>query len=643
MADSYGAWSSQLTTDVLLAGDLRLGTPAFVAGGLIWSERRPTEGGRTVLVRRDDGGEAEDLTPQDFDVRSRVQEYGGGAWWLVGESIVFSNDRDGRLYRQSLAGSDPVAITPEPSESRSLRYADGCAGMDVTTTFCVRESHQAEGASEPVNEIVEIALDGSRKPRVIATGHDFYASPRLSPDGSELAWLSWDHPNMPWDETELWVAAPDGEGAHIVAGGREESICTPDWSPEGVLHFVSDRSDWWNLYSRGPAGPEPIAPIEAEIGEPAWVFGMQRYAFLGEGRIAVVVAGGGGDWLGVIEPGSATVDRLECDRVPVTASLAAADGRIAYSGGSRTKAGAIVTLDVAAGKEHVLRTAGGEIDGEWISLAREISFDAEGGQSHALYYAPRNPDAEAPGDELPPLLVLSHGGPTARVTDELEFEIQYWTSRGFGVVDVNYGGSTGYGRAYRNRLQGRWGVIDVADCIAAVRHLADAGEVDGTRMAIRGGSAGGYTTLMALTTTDAFAAGASYYGVGDAEALAKDTHKFESRYLDGLIGPYPEAREIYLERSPITHVDGLSCPVILLQGLEDMVVPPAQAEQMIEALERKGIPYAYLAFEGEQHGFRKEATIRRAAEAELAFYGQIFGFEPADEIEPIELHGAAAS
>lgn len=641
MPTRYGAWRSQLSTDVLLAGELRLGTPVFDGNALIWAERRPSEGGRGVLVRREDSGERMDLTPPGFDVRSRVHEYGGGAWWLVGDAVVFSNDSDGRLYRQD-PGGEPVAITPEPSEPRALRYADGCPGSDASSTYCVRESHGIEGASEPVNEIVEVALDGSDEPSVIATGHDFFASPRLSPDGTELAWLTWEHPRMPWDGTELWVAGPDGSEAHIVAGGPEESICTPDWSPKGVLHYVSDRSDWWNLYSRGPAGPELIAPIEAELGEPAWVFGMQRYAFLDDGSIPCVVASGGSDWLGMIAQGRARVEPIEVDRVPVMASISTDGKRIAYAGGSPTLGLAAVVFDPASGREEVIATNGDSLDPDWISVAREISFPGEGGESHALFYPPHNPEESAPEGELPPLLVLSHGGPTARVTDELDFEIQYWTSRGFGVVDVNYGGGTGYGRAYRQRLNGTWGIVDVVDCVAAAKALADSGEADPRRSAIRGGSAGGYTTLMALTTTDAFAAGASYYGVGDAAALARDTHKFESRYLDGLIGPYPEAAELYAERSPITHVDGLSCPVILLQGLEDMVVPPAQAEEMAAALDRKGIPYAYIGFEGEQHGFRKEQTIRRAAEAELAFYGQVFGFEPADDIEPLELVNSEA-
>ncbi|CAN5626746.1 S9 family peptidase [soil metagenome] len=641
MPTPYGAWRSELTTDLLLSGGLRFGQPSFHGDAVIWSEMRPSEDGRGVLVCAGADGSVEDLTPAGFDVRSRVHEYGGGAWWSVGGAIVFSNDEDGRLYRLDV-GSAPIAITPEPSEPRALRYADGCAAPSGASTYCVRESHDVAGASEPINEIVEVALDGSTEPRVIASGHDFFASPRLSPDRSELVYLSWDHPRMPWDGTELWSCVPDGSDPKLVAGGPEESICCPDWSPEGVLHFVSDRSDWWNLYSRGPAGPEPIAPIEAEVGEPAWLFGMQRYGFLGDGRIAVVVADGGFDWLGVIPARGGRIERLESRWFPVTSSLVAKYGRIAYSGAARRESDAVVVFDLATGKETALRQLSQSIDPGAISDAQEISFPGEGGGSHALYYPPHNPDAEPPAGELPPLLVLIHGGPTSRVTDELELDIQYWTSRGFAVVDVNYGGSTGYGRAYRDRLQGRWGIVDVADCVAAARYLADRGEVDPARLAIRGGSAGGYTTLLALTTTDVFAAGASFYGVGDAAALARDTHKFESRYLDGLIGPYPEAEELYRERSPISHVDGLSCPLILLQGLEDEVVPPAQAEEMVAALDRKGIPYAYLAFEGEQHGFRKESTIRRAIEAELAFYGEIFGFEPADEIEPIQLHNATA-
>jgi dipeptidyl aminopeptidase/acylaminoacyl peptidase len=634
VAAPYGSWRSALSTDVLLAGELRLGAPAFAGDGLLWAERRPAEGGRSVLVRRTADGTRADLTPAGFNVRTRVHEYGGGAWLALGDAtVVFSNDADGRLYRQD-AGGEPRPITPEPPAPRALRYADLRAMPDGETIVCVRESH-APGR-EAVNELVAIAVDGGAEPRVVASGHDFFAAARPSPDGARLAWLTWEHPRMPWDGTELWV-----DGARV-AGGPEESIVCPAWSPDGVLHFVSDRTGWWNLYRLGPGGPEALTAVEAEFGEPMWAFGLQTYAFLDDGSIVCAVAEGGRTWLGRLARDGA-LERVNVERSP-SWTLVSDGRRVAYSGAGATKGQAIVVVDLEAGTEDVVATATErELDPGAISVPREIAFAAgDGATSHALFYAPVNPGETAPEGERPPLLVLSHGGPTGRTTEALELEIQFWTSRGFAVVDVNYGGSTGYGRAYRERLNGAWGIVDVADCVAAARHLADAGEVDGARMAIRGGSAGGYTTLRALTATDAFAAGASYYGVGDLEALARDTHKFESRYLDGLVGPYPAEAARYRERSPIHHVDDLSCPVILLQGLEDPVVPPEQAEAMAAALERKGIPYAYLTFAGEQHGFRRAETIRRAAEAELAFYGRIFGFEPADALPPLELHNASA-
>ena len=483
--------------------------------------------------------------------------------------------------------------------------------------MCVRETH---GAGEAINEIVRVPAGGG-EPEVVATAHDFFAAPRLSADGSRLLHLTWEHPRMPWDGTELWV---DGEK---VAGGAQESIVSPAWGPDGSLYYVSDRSGWWNLYRDG----EPVAPIEAELGAPAWVFGMQTYVFLDDGSIVCAVIDGGRSWLGRIAPGSDRIERVEAQRTPGGIPRLVTDGtRVAYAGASATVGPAVVVLDVVNGSEEVIASATGEpLDEAWISVPREIEFPADDGATgHALYWPPRNPEVSAPDGERPPLLLGSHGGPTGQVDESFDIEIQYWTSRGFGVCEVNYGGSTGYGRAYRERLRDKWGIVDVDDCVAAARALADAGEVDGARIAIRGGSAGGYTTLRALTSTDAFAAGASYYGVGDLGALARDTHKFEARYLDGLIGPWPEAEDVYAERSPINHVDGLSCPVILLQGLEDPVVPPAQAEEMVAALQRKGIPHEYLAFEGEQHGFRRAETIKRATEAELAFYGRVFGFEP---------------
>jgi dipeptidyl aminopeptidase/acylaminoacyl peptidase len=641
---AYGSWRSPITAASIAEGAVGLVEPVPAESTVYWLEQRPAEGGRYVVVRRDAGGAAADAIPAGFNARTRVHEYGGGAYLVHRDMVFFSNFEDQRIYRCEPQGA-PEPITPEPREKARLRYADGRLTPDGRLIVCVRESHEGD---DVVNELVAFPVDGSRAPSVLASGHDFYSFPRVSPDGKTLAWTTWDHPRMPWDGTELWVAELHGDRVLgdplLVAGGAQESIFQPEWSADGVLHFVSDRTGWWNLYRRQDGQIEPLAPMEAEFGVPQWVFGLSTYAFLPDGRIACAYGSEGMQRLGLLKPGG-VLEELEATHLP--AGLPSLRGRgttLTYVGASPTAAPAVVSLDVESGALEILATSiEREIDRGYISVPRALEFATEGGLSaHALFYAPANKDFQPPTDDRPPLLVLSHGGPTSQADSALDPRIQFWTSRGFAVVDVNYGGSTGYGRTYRERLRGRWGEVDVADCLNAARHLAAAGEVDGGRLAIRGGSAGGYTTLCALAFHDLFAAGASYYGVADAELLAKDTHRFESRYLDGLIGPYPEAAELYRARSPIHFADQVSCPLILFQGLEDEVVPPSQAEEMVAALEKNRIPYAYLAFEGEQHGFRRAATIIRTLEAELLFYSRILRFEPADSLEPVEIHNFPA-
>ncbi len=637
----YGSWRSPISAELVAAGGVALEEVKVAGDAVRWLEGRPLEGGRRVVcgVAPGGGGEPEDLTPEGFNVRTRVHEYGGGSWAVHGDILFFANFDDQRLYRQD-PGSPPRPITPEPPTLAAHRYADAAITPDGRVLVCVRERHEADGV---INELVTLPADGSEPPAVLAGGRDFYASPRLSPDGRRLAWLEWDHPNMPWDGTELKVAelsggVPVGESRRE-AGGPDESIFQPEWSPGGTLHFVSDRSGWWNLYRIQDGQVEALAPMQEEFGHPQWVFGLARYAFLPGGRIACIHGLGPLQRLGVLDPDGHLAD-LD---LPFTAfyppQLRAVGDRLACVAGSPTRDAAVVLIDPAGGQVEVLRQSGDqELDPGYLSVPRQIEFPTEGGQTaYALYYPPANRDFTGPDGERPPLLVTSHGGPTAEVVSLLADGYQFFTSRGIAVVDVDYGGSTGYGRAYRQRLAGRWGIVDVDDCVAAARFLADGGEVDPRRLAIRGGSAGGYTTLCALTFRDLFAAGASYYGVADAEALARDTHKFESRYLDRLIGPWPQAAELYRQRSPIHHTERLSCPVILLQGLEDEVVPPAQAERMAAALDAKGIPHAYLAFPGEQHGFRRSENIKRAVEAELYFYSRVFGFELADPVEPVPI------
>jgi dipeptidyl aminopeptidase/acylaminoacyl peptidase len=646
----YGSWSSPIAAATVARAGRRLGAAAIAADGAVWwAEGRPDEGGRVALMRRSAGDEPEEMTPPAANVRTRVHEYGGGAWRLVeADLIVYVDFADQRLYRLRL-GSDPVAISPEPAAGGALHYADMRPTPDGLGIVCVRETH-AEG--EPANEIVRLPLDGSAAPQVLAGGRDFYSFPRVSPDGHWLAWTCWDHPNMPWDGTELWVAplADSGE-ERLVAGGAEESVFQPGWGPDGRLYFVSDRDGWWNLYRAREPGAElsgeegalvQLTEEKADFAHPQWLFGGATYAFLASGAIACVRCQGAEERLFLLQPEGWEPADLG---LPFTSFgypvLAARGEQVAFAAASPETETAVVLHDVARGETEVVRASSEEpVDPAYVSRPRPIEFPTgDGAVAHGFFYPPANPEFEAPEGELPPLIVESHGGPTSHATPALSREFLYWTSRGIGVVDVNYRGSSGYGREYRNELRGAWGVVDTEDCVNAALYLAEQGGADGARLAIRGGSAGGYATLCALTFHDAFAAGASYFGVADAEALARDTHKFESRYLDRLIGPYPERADLYRERSPINHVERLQVPVILFQGLEDEVVPPNQAETMAAALEQNGVPHAYLAFEGEQHGFRKAETNIRCLEAELYFYGRIMGFEPAGNPEPVEISG----
>jgi dipeptidyl aminopeptidase/acylaminoacyl peptidase len=637
----FGSWDSPIDAATVARAGRRLAAPAIAEDGAVWwAEGRPQESGRVVLMRRPAGGEPEEVTPKELSVRTRVHEYGGGAWCLAGPDLVlFAGFADQRLYRQRL-GEDPVAITPQPEQAAGLRYADLRPTPDGGSLLCVREAH---GEGEPRNEIVRLAIDGRGEPAVLAAGRDFYAFPRPSPDGRWLAWTCWDHPNMPWDGTELWLAPLEDPGdARLLAGGPAESVFQPEWDAAGRLHFVSDRDGWWNLYRLEDGRAVQLSAEEADLAHPQWLFGGATCAFLEDGTIVVVRTERGAERLFALDPGA---ERLRDLGLPFTSfgfpSLHARGEQVAFAAASPERESAVVLLDLPSGEREVVRRASeAEVDRGCISVPRPIEFPTgEGETAHAFYYPPANAGFTGPAGERPPLIVQSHGGPTSHATPALDREILYWTSRGIGVVDVNHRGSSGYGRAYRDRLRGEWGAFDAEDCIAAALSLAERGEADGARLAIRGGSAGGYATLCALVFHDDFAAGASYYGVADLEALATDTHKFESRYLDSLVGPYPERADLYRQRSPIHFVEELRSPVILFQGLEDEIVPPSQAETMVAALKRNGVPHAYLTFAEEQHGFRRAETEIRCLEAELRFYGRILGFQPADELEPIEIEG----
>ncbi|MGH8874354.1 MAG: prolyl oligopeptidase family serine peptidase, partial [Acidimicrobiia bacterium] len=577
-------------------------------------------------------------------VRTLVHEYGGGDVTYHDGVVFFSNFADQRLYRQPL-GEAPEPITPESDRPGAVRYADHDVALDGRRLYCVRETH----GSKVVNEVVVLPtqVDGHVPfPIVVATGHDFYAAPRLSRDG-RVCWLTWDHPRMPWDGTELWVADLLNDGTagepELVAGGPEESILEPTWLADGTLLYISDRSGWWNWYGWRDSEVRPVAIGEAEFGYTPWLFGARTLVPLPDGRLACTWRSGGRQHLGLVASGSPMPAQLDLPFTWYGQRLdLASDGRLLAAAASPVAGFRVVAINLDTGiVEAISPEEEDPVARRYVSVAHAIEFPTAGGHTaHALYYPPTNPDVTGPPGELPPLLVLSHGGPTSATVPAFNRAVQYWTTRGLAVVDVNYGGSTGYGRSYRGRLEGRWGVVDVADCINAARWLADRQMVDRDRLAIRGGSAGGYTTLCALTFHDVFAAGASYFGVADAEALARDTHKFEARYLDSLIGPYPEKADIYRERSPINFTERLSAPMIIFQGLEDEVVPPSQAEVMVAALRERGLTFAYLPFEGEQHGFRRAENIVRAAEAEYAFYAHVLGFRPADPIEPIPLENA---
>jgi len=636
---AYGTWVSPITPESLTEAQVGLGGVVADSGVIYWLESRPEEAGRTVVVRADGaGGVTDDLTPAPFNVRTRVHEYGGGAFAADDGVLLASNFADQRLY-QLQPGQPPLALTPE--SDKQLRYTDATLQPGRGLAYLVREDHREAG--EAVNTIVRLGLDGGEDEGVVvASGHDFFAAPRLSPDGRQLAFITWDHPNMPWDGTTLWLADVDDEGAlgevRAIAGGEGISVMQPAFSPDGSLYYVSDATGWWNVCRHEDDGAKPVCLMEAEFAVPAWGFGQSTYGFLSKDRLLAAFTQNGAWQLGVIEIESGALRTIDLPYTSIS-SLSIEGGKALMRVGAADRPAALIELDPETGRHRVLKTAGAlSISPDLISIPEAITFPTESGATaFAFYYPPNNPDYAAPAGERPPLIVKSHGGPTGNTSDQFNLAVQFWTSRGFALVDVDYGGSTGHGRAYRERLNGRWGEVDVLDCVNAARHLAGAGKADPARLAITGGSAGGFTTLAALAFHDVFKAGASHYGVSashygvsDLEALAKETHKFESRYLDNLIGSYPDRADLYRARSPIHHVEGLTSPMIFFQGLEDVIVPPNQAEMMVDALREKGIPVAYLAFEGEQHGFRKAETIHAVRSAELAFYGRIFGFTPAD-------------
>ncbi|MEX0611370.1 MAG: prolyl oligopeptidase family serine peptidase [Pirellulales bacterium] len=642
----YGSWRSPISTQMLVQGAVRFGDMSIDGDTLYWVELRPEEEGRYAVVRRTAEGTIEDVLPKPFSARTLVHEYGGGALLASGGEIFFTNYEDQRIWRMT-PGETPQPVTAEGR----LRFADFVHDAPRNRLIAVCEDHTS-GDDEPANRIVAVSLaDGKITPLV--EGADFYSDPRISPDQPsggarrQLAWLSWNHPNMPWDGTQLFVAAFESDGSlgshRKVAGGSEESIFQPSWSPDGALYYVSDRTNWWNLYAERDGQVVPVLPMDAEFGAPQWVFGLTTYGFDSAGQIVARYTRRGMWHVTRIDPKSGQHQPVDLPYTSVS-SMYVSGTRAYATAGSPTELESLVEIDLATGTPQVIRRSSPiEPDRDYTSVPEAIEYPTDGGKTaHAFYYPPANRDFRGPQGKAAPLLVFVHGGPTSATAAQFRLTTQYWTSRGIAVCDVNYGGSTGYGRDYRNRLRDGWGVVDVADSIHAALFLSDQGKTDRAKLMIRGGSAGGYTTLACLAFSDVFRCGASHFGIADLALLVRDTHKFESRYLDRLVGLYPQDEARYRERSPIFHLDQFNEPVILLQGLEDKIVPPNQAELIVESLKKRGVPVAYVPFPGEQHGFRKAENIIRAHESELYFYSRILGFQLADKVKPVEIFNLPA-
>ncbi|MCA0900955.1 S9 family peptidase [Microbulbifer agarilyticus] len=630
----YGSWKSPITANLLTGGNVRLSEAQLFGGKAYWLESRPTEKGRSALVECDYSDPASpktrDLLPAPLSIRSKAHEYGGGVYTIGGSHVYFVLAADQRIYRMSLNGHTPEAITPEGP----FHYADLQFDPSRNRLICVQEDN-SDPASEAVARLIAIDLkqvnesDSAPPQSVLAEGADFYASPGLSPDGKQLSFLQWHHPNMPWDSTELLIAEFDEDGgiqqAQKIAGGQGESIFQPQWSPSGDLFYVSDKTNWWNIYWAG--SDKPIWELDAEFATPQWVFGMSTYGFLDANTIFCTYTQQGIWKLARIDlkhGRQAQINHPGCD----FESILCGQNQAVFIGSGTTDFPAVYQYSGASDTFQTLASSSSvPVDAAYFSPAQPVTYSVGDREVHAFFYPPHNPDFLAPAEEKPPIIVFGHGGPTGATSAGLNLKVQYWTSRGFGVLDVNYSGSTGYGRNYRDRLENNWGLLDVEDVCAGAEYLVEQGLADPKRMLIKGGSAGGYTVLAALTFHNTFSAGASHYGIGDLTTLARDTHKFESRYLDKLVGPWPQAEDVYQQRSPINHIEQLECPVIFFQGLEDKVVPANQAETMVNALRGRGIPVAYITFAEEGHGFRAASSIEMALEGELEFYSRVFHFD----------------
>jgi dipeptidyl aminopeptidase/acylaminoacyl peptidase len=632
---AFGSWESTITTDLMLNSSVGLGEISIFGDDIYWVEMRANEGGRYVVVKRTSDGQESDAIPSEYNARTRVHEYGGGSYLVTEQGVVFTNFTDQCLYLVD-ANNKCKKLT----DQEDCRYADMTYDKHRERLICVREDHSDKNR-EAINTIVAVPLLETGDATILHSGADFYSNPRLSHDGLQLCWISWLHPNMPWDNTSLFVAeinnaGESGEAKFIVGGDDNEAVCQPLWSPDDTLYFISDKNNWWNLYRLNEKGTECVLERDAEFAVPQWSFRECNYDFIDNNSIMAVYREQGLAYLAVINTNEKKLETLSLPYTDIE-SLVCNQHSACFLAASPSEFASIIEYDIEQQSFNVIQKSNSiHLDQKYISVGESISFPVgEDKNAHAIFYRPQNRYFTGLDDEKPPLIVMSHGGPTGETHNGLKIVAQFFSSRGFAVLDVNYGGSSGYGREYRQRLNGNWGIVDVNDCSKAALYVAEQGWVDKDRLAIRGGSAGGFTTLAALAFTDVFKAGASHYGVSDLEALAKETHKFESRYLDTLIGAYPEQQQIYKERSPVNAVEKLSCPVIFFQGLEDKIVLPNQAEMMVDALKEKGIPVAYIAYEGEQHGFRQAKNIKRTLESELYFYSTIFNFQCADKVEPV--------
>ncbi len=615
----YGTWMSPISAAMVGGAAVNFSEIISDEHLLYWLERRPQEKGRQVIMCRDKNRKIVPLTLPGYSLGSRVHEYGGGCYTVKYGVIYFSNDHDQRLYRQ--VGDDIVPLTPEPPQPKSHRYADGVVTPNNKYWIGVRERHMQQGV---INEIVAVATNGSQEIKVLVEGCDFYSSIAINPRGDRIAWISWNLPNMPWDSSELWTALIDSDSRLTqpkkIAGAADEAVSQPRWNKNDDLYFLSDRSGRSNLYVAYDGNIQCVCEIPAECAYPPWIFGVKNYDFLSNNRIAVTITDSGVGQIGLIENNQfKAIDTEFCSFWPY---IAVDQNQLFFIASSPYESSKLIKYHIDTKQYTILKNSTeSRIEKKYLSIAQAIDFPSNRNQqAHGFYYPPQNSDYCAPKNEKPPLIVICHGGPTAATNTGLSLKIQYWTSRGFGVLDVNYSGSTGYGRAYRESLNGQWGVVDVADCVRGAKYLVAKGLVDVNRLIIRGSSAGGFTVLCALTFYNIFAVGASYYGVVDLLGLLSDTHKFEAEYLNKLVGPYPQQKETYALRSPINHTEHLNCPIIFLQGLQDKVVPPSQAEAMMSAMDQNKIPYAYVTFPNEGHGFRQAENMQQALESEYSFY-----------------------